>query len=313
MAGPTNSAAKLDQILAQLTTLTKRLDSDDQRIARTEKFQIGGDDNTTEDTESGDTGDHHRGGGGRGIGRGGLPPRCDRPRHDDDNWRRPRFPKLNSPHFDGESYPLPWLNKCDHFFRGHQVMEEEKVWTAALHLEGAAAEWYCHLERDTGVPSWPRFVDYINLRFGPPIRFNTLGELKELRRSGSVEEYQRRFLALVCRCDDLTTWHQIYLFIAGLGDPIKSDVELQRPHSLQTAMSLARAFERCTLAADPMPAGRPSTNTRTPTCAARAYLDDFDHLGRRGTDSYTLPSQVPPPVAGGDRGKACFRAVLLLP
>ena len=29
------------------------------------------------------------------------------------------------------------------------------------------------------------------MRFGPPIHSNALGELKELCRTGSVEEYQR--------------------------------------------------------------------------------------------------------------------------
>ena len=123
-------------------------------------------------------------------------------------------------------------------------MEEEKVWTATLHLDGVAAEWYFQLESDVGVPSWARFVEYVNLRFGPPIRSNSLGELTNLRRTGSVKEYQHRFLALLCRCTDLTMQHQIDLFTAGLGQPLSSDVELQRPNNLQMAMSLARAYER---------------------------------------------------------------------
>jgi hypothetical protein len=32
-------------------------------------------------------------------------------------------------------------------------MEEEKVWMAALHLEGAAEEWYYALEQDHGILS----------------------------------------------------------------------------------------------------------------------------------------------------------------
>ena len=83
-------------------------------------------------------------------------------------------------------------------------MEEEKVWTASLHLDGVASEWYFQLERDFGMISWTRFAEYLNLRFGPPIPSNSLGELKELKRTSSVEEYQRCFLALLCRCDDLT-------------------------------------------------------------------------------------------------------------
>jgi len=180
-------------------------------------------------------------GGGHNYGAGGF-----YHRGGDDGWRRPRPPKLSFPRYDGESDPLTWLNKCDLFFRGASTMEEEKVWTTSLHLDGVAAEWYFQLERDHGLVSWARFGEYLNLRFGPPICSNSLGELKELKRTASVEEYQRRFLALLCRCDDLTPQHQIDLFTAGLGQPLSSDVEMQRPTSLQSAMSLARAYERRT-------------------------------------------------------------------
>jgi hypothetical protein len=67
-------------------------------------------------------------------------------------------------------------------------MEEEKVRTTSLHLDGAAAEWYFQLEKEHGVVSWARFGHFLNLRFGPPIRSNSLGELKELKKTASVEE-----------------------------------------------------------------------------------------------------------------------------
>ena len=44
----------------------------------------------------------------------------------------------------------------------------------------------------------------LDLCFEPPILSNFLGELKELKRTSSMEEYQRCFLALLCCCDDLT-------------------------------------------------------------------------------------------------------------
>jgi hypothetical protein len=88
------------------------------------------------------------------------------------------------------------------------------------------------------------FTEFVNLRFGPPIRSNLLRELKELHRTSTVEEYQRQFLTLLCRCEGLSPQHQMNLFIAGLGEPMSSDVEMQRPAALQAALSLARAFER---------------------------------------------------------------------
>ena len=75
--------------------------------------------------------------------------------------------------------------------------EDEKVWMASLQLDGTAAEWYYQMEHDFGMVSWPRFVEFVNLRFGPPIRTNSVGEIKALVCTGTVEEYSRRFLALL--------------------------------------------------------------------------------------------------------------------
>jgi hypothetical protein len=46
------------------------------------------------------------------------------------------------------------------------------------------------------------------------------------------------------RAGPLTEDQQIQLFVAGLQEPLSIDVQLQGPHSLETAMSLARSYER---------------------------------------------------------------------
>lgn len=109
---------------------------------------------------------------------------------------------------------------------------------------GTAQLWYHRLERDTGTPSWRHFIELVNTRFGPPLRSNPLGELTALRKHGSVREFSDQFLALLCRTDPLTEQQQIQLFTAGLGQPLQTDVELQAPQSLESAMSLACAYER---------------------------------------------------------------------
>jgi len=100
-----------------------------------------------------------------------------------------RFHKLEFPTFDGTSDPLPFLNRCEHYFQGQRTLEEEQVWLAVLHLQGSAQQWYMRLERDEGVPSWQRFSTLLDMRFGPPIRSNPLGELAACRCSGSVADY----------------------------------------------------------------------------------------------------------------------------
>jgi hypothetical protein len=180
---------KLDRLLAQVTTMNKRMDTHDQRLARVEATiaePTDADLLPNADAESGAFScwnDRNRGGS-RGSGGGGHT------QQQDSGYRRPN---VSFPNYDGESDPLTWLNKCATYFRGMRTPMEERVWMASLHLEGVAAEWFYALERDNDVISWAQFVDFTNLRFGPPIRSNPMAELKDLYRTGTVEEYQRQF------------------------------------------------------------------------------------------------------------------------
>jgi hypothetical protein len=123
-------------------------------------------------------------------------------------------------------------------------VEEEKVWLAAFHLQGAAQQWYMRLERDDGTPSWRRCSELLDQRFGPPIRSNPLGELVNCRRTGTVADYQERFLALLTRAGPLAEAQKTQIFTAGLQEPLSIDVEMQGPQSLETAMGFARSYKR---------------------------------------------------------------------
>jgi hypothetical protein len=53
---------------------------------------------------------------------------------------------------------------------------------------------------------------------------------------------QRQFLSILCRCEDMTHLQQAQMFAIGLGEPLRTDVELVAPTTLQRAMHLA--YER---------------------------------------------------------------------
>ena len=57
--------------------------------------------------------------------------------------------------------------------------------------------WYIQVQQDEGTPSWCRFKELLHLRYGPPLRSNPLGELAACRRTGTIEEYQDHFQALL--------------------------------------------------------------------------------------------------------------------
>jgi hypothetical protein len=65
-----------------------------------------------------------------------------------------------------------------------------------------------------------------------------------LHRTGSVDEFAKRFMALSCRDPTITEQQQIQLFTTGMGDPLRLDVALQQPASMDDVVIFARAYEQ---------------------------------------------------------------------
>ena len=104
---------------------------------------------------------------------------------------------------------------------------------------------------DESTPSWRRFRELLDLRYGPPLRSAPLFELADCRHTTTVEDYQDRFQALLPRAGRLEEAQRVQLFTGGLLPPLSLQVQMQNPQSLVTAMSLARQFElmeQCTAA-----------------------------------------------------------------
>ena len=117
--------------------------------------------------------------------------------------RPPKHYRMDFPRYDGKSDPLIFINRCNSFFHQQRIMEEEKTWMASYNLEDAAQLWYMQVQQDEGTPSWRRFTELLNLRYGPSLRSAPLAELAECRRTSTVEEYQDQFQALLPRAGHL--------------------------------------------------------------------------------------------------------------
>ena len=71
-----------------------------------------------------------------------------------------------------------------------------------------------------------------------------IGQLSWLRCTGTVNDYAACFMVLSCRDESLTEHQQIELFIAGLGDTLRTDVQLHLPAKLDDAIIFVRAYEQ---------------------------------------------------------------------
>jgi hypothetical protein len=85
----------------------------------------------------------------------------------------------------------------------------------------------------------------VHQRFRLLLCNNTLGELIQLQRETIVAGYQSKFLALVTRCAGLIEKHQIDIFTNGLCNPLKTNIELEAPVTLEDTMALARTYDQC--------------------------------------------------------------------
>jgi len=187
----------------------------------------------------------------------------------------PKHKRWDFPRFDGTTDPLLFLNKCDAYFRQHRTLAEERVWMASYHLDDVAQLWFTQLQDDEGTPSWGRFKDLLDLRFGPPLRSAPLFELAECRRTGTVEEYSNRFQALLPRAGRLEESQRVQLYTGGLLPPLSHAVRIHNPETLPAAMSLARQIElmagagRCCSSRSTCTPAAPGAPTST-CCSARA-------------------------------------------
>jgi len=166
-------------------------------------------------------------------------------RGEDEEDRLPtRVLKIDFPTFDGSGDPLIWLNRCEIYFRGNKTPSRRRVWMASLHMTELAQLWYYKYEMNNGEPSWRNFVRLVQKRFGPTMTDTPLGSLALLRHAGNVVDYSNKFMHLACREAELSELQQVHLFVAGLQEPVKTDVGLRSPKTLDDAIMYARAYEQ---------------------------------------------------------------------
>ncbi|XP_068644717.1 uncharacterized protein [Aristolochia californica] len=129
-------------------------------------------------------------------------------------------------------------------FFNQRTQPEDRVPLAAFHMLDEVNLWYHQFKTEHPVHDWEFFRDFCMLRFGAPARRNLLGDLVNLKQTGTIETYQKQFQERLARASPYVRSNQyVNLFTAGLVEALRLEVELHDPPSLVHAMNLARMLD----------------------------------------------------------------------
>ncbi|XP_071716761.1 uncharacterized protein [Rutidosis leptorrhynchoides] len=123
------------------------------------------------------------------------------------NHQLARLSKIEFPKFEGEDV-TGWLYRCRQFFTVDRIEEDDKVKIASIHMLGKALK-------------------------------DPLAELKNLRQTGTLQEYYDEFERLLNKVK-ISNKHAISLFLAGLQKEIELQVRIFKPRTLEDAFCLAK-------------------------------------------------------------------------
>jgi hypothetical protein len=125
-----------------------------------------------------------------------------------------------------------------------------------------------------------------------------------------VDDYCKRFMSLSCHDPVISESHQIQLFTVGLGKPLRTDVSMQKPETLNKAIMHARAYEqrdhKPQVLAASATAPRPCTRSfpqQSATPSVNSAVSSTDSVNNKPMTSLKLS-----PAAIAERKKAgqCF-------
>ncbi|KAF3782907.1 hypothetical protein EJ110_NYTH33455 [Nymphaea thermarum] len=149
--------------------------------------------------------------------------------------------RIDFPRFNGKD-PLDWIFQVEEYYACQFVQEEEWLQTAVLHFDGEARRWYRWLKHNEHVADWEEFKDAILLRFGESAYVDHDIELRNLKQTSTVQEYQARFENLASMVE-WTPKSLIAAFIGGLKEEIQIDIRAEKNEILRKCFAKARDIE----------------------------------------------------------------------
>ncbi|XP_042027275.1 uncharacterized protein LOC121774473 [Salvia splendens] len=150
-----------------------------------------------------------------------------------------------------------WLMRAEFFFEVAKMPERGRVRVAAIHMEGKALQWhrgFMNLQGEAGYANLDCYVSALGARFGAQAYKDPLADLRNLRQSGSLQEYMEAFDELYPRTG-IREDQALSFFLSGLVDELQMPVRMFKPKRLAEAFSLAKLQELTVRALGEKPKG----------------------------------------------------------
>ncbi|KAJ7970183.1 Retrotransposon protein, putative, Ty3-gypsy subclass [Quillaja saponaria] len=119
--------------------------------------------------------------------------------------------------------------------------EEAKVTTATMYLVGDAKLWWRtkYVDIQDGrcvIDTWEDLRRKLKAQFFPEnVEYITRRNLRELKQTGTIREYVKRFAGLMLDIRDMTEKDKMFYFLEGLKPWARAELQRQRVQDLATA------------------------------------------------------------------------------
>ncbi|XP_057770821.1 uncharacterized protein LOC130990618 [Salvia miltiorrhiza] len=152
--------------------------------------------------------------------------------------------RIDFPKFNGTN-PRGWILKCNTYFKLTAAMSDENMIQLSVHnFEGKALQWLQNFGCENLFSiTWEQFMDVVEARFEDLNEGKIVMEFKNLKQTGTYEEYVEKFeelraCLLLSNSMSYSEEYFIASFISGMSEELQGFMLLFKPKTLVEAVEM---------------------------------------------------------------------------
>ncbi|VFQ67022.1 unnamed protein product [Cuscuta campestris] len=152
--------------------------------------------------------------------------------------------RVDAPRFSGDDR-TGWIFRVQKYFDYFLTPEPKRLQLVAMLIDHPASEWFHYYQANNLKATWQEFLEGVHQRFDPDYYENYVGLLSKLTQTSTVMEYQSAFETILNKVSGVPDATLIAMYVAGLKQPLRREVNLRCPATLQATFALARELSAC--------------------------------------------------------------------